>query len=147
MHHIKNTAASTVPPHTIILLEINDIGFSGAFAAGQEVCASQITAAIQSAVDQAKAKGVKALVATLTPFKGTIFPGYYSDAGEAKRLAVNNFIRTNSTIDGVVDFDAAIRNPADPGSMLAQYDFGDHLHPNDAGYAAMANAVDLSMLK
>jgi len=133
--------------HTIILLGINDIGFSGSFAPGQEVSASQITAAIQSAVDQAKAKGVKALVATLTPFKGTIFPGYYSDAGEAKRLAVNNFIRTNPTIDGVVDFDAALRNPADPGSMLAQYDLGDHLHPNDAGYAAMANAIDISVFK
>ena len=133
--------------HTIILLGINDIGFSGAFPASQEVTASQITAAIQIAVDQAKAKGIKALVATLTPFKGTIFPGYYSDAGEAKRLAVNNFIRTNPTIDGIVDFDAALRNPADPGSMLAQYDFGDHLHPNDAGYAAMANAIDISVFK
>ncbi|GAC1408460.1 MAG: hypothetical protein NVSMB6_07450 [Burkholderiaceae bacterium] len=133
--------------HTIILLGINDIGFSGSFAPGQDVTATQITAAIQTAVDKAKAKGVKALVATLTPFKGTIFPGYYSDAGEAKRVAVNNFIRTNTTIDGVVDFDAAVRDPADPASILSQYDFGDHLHPNDAGYAAMANAFNVSLLK
>lgn len=133
--------------HTVILLGINDIGFSGSFALGQEVTASQITDAIQTAVDKAKAKGVKALVATLTPFKGTIFPGYYSDAGEAKRVAVNTFIRTNPKIDGVVDFDAAVRNPADPASILPQYDLGDHLHPNDAGYAAMANSFDVSLLK
>lgn len=133
--------------HTIILLGINDIGFSGSFAVGQEVTAIQIIAAIQSAVDQAKAKGVKALVATLTPFKGTNIPGYYSDVGEEKRIAVNNFIRTNPTIDGVVDFDMAIRNPADPGSILAKYDSGDHLHPNDTGYAAMANAIDISIFK
>lgn len=133
--------------HTIILLGINDIGFSGAFATGKDIPASQITAAIQTAVDKAKAKGVKALVATLTPFKGTIFPGYYSDAGEVKRMAVNAFIRSNTSIDGVVDFDAAVRNPADPATILPQYDLGDHLHPNDAGYAAMANAFNVSLVK
>ena len=133
--------------HTIILLGINDIGFGGSFALGQDVTAAQITAAIQTAVDKAKAKGVKALVATLTPFKGTIFPGYYSDAGEAKRTAVNAFIRGNTSIDGIVDFDAAVRNPSDPASILPQYDLGDHLHPNDAGYAAMANAFNVSLVK
>ena len=132
--------------HTLILLGINDIGFSGAFASGQEVSAAEITAAIQSAVDKAKARGVKALVATITPFKGTIFPGYYSNAGEAKRVAVNTFIRNNRSIDGVVDFEAALKNPADPGTIAPQFDLGDHLHPNDAGYAAMANAFNGALL-
>lgn len=132
--------------HAVILLGINDIGFSGAFVSGQEVSAADITAAIQSAVDKAKARGVKALVATLTPFKGTIFPGYYSDAGEAKRIAVNTFIRNNPSIDGVVDFEAAISSPSDPSVIAPQFDVGDHLHPNDAGYAAMADAFNGALL-
>lgn len=133
--------------HTVILLGINDIGFSGSFGLGQEVSAAAITSAIQSAVDKAKARGVKALVATITPFKNTIFPGYYSDAGEAKRLAVNAFIRSNTSIDGVVDFEAAVRSPTDPSVMAPQFDLGDHLHPNDAGYAAMANAFNVALLR
>jgi lysophospholipase L1-like esterase len=135
--------------HVVILLGINDIGFSGtgSFMAGQAVTAEQIQQAIQAAVNKAQAKGVKALVGTLTPFKGTIFPGYYSDEGEAKRQAVNSFIRSNSTIDGVIDFDLAVRDPADPASILPAYDVGDHLHPNNAGYAAMANAIDLAKFK
>ena len=133
--------------HAVILLGINDIGFSGAFAAGQEVSAAQITDAIGVAVAQAKARNVKVLVGTLTPFKGTIFKGYYSDAGEAKRQAVNSFIRSNTAIDGVIDFDLAVRNPADPASMLPSYDSGDHLHPNDLGYAAMANAAAISQFQ
>ena len=132
--------------HTLILLGINDIGFSGSFALGQEVSAAELTAAIQAAVDKAKARGIKALVATITPFKGTVFPGYYSDAGEAKRVAVNTFIRNNRSIDGVVDFEAAIRNPADPTAIAPQFDLGDRLHPNDAGYQAMANAFNTALL-
>jgi len=143
-HDVLGQAGIT---HTVILLGINDIGFSGSFAPGQEVTVAQLTGAIQTAVDKARARGVKALVATITPFKGTIFPGYYSDAGEAKRVAVNTFIRNNPNIDGVVDFEAAVRDPADPTVIAPQFDLGDHLHPNDAGYAAMANAFNVALLR
>jgi hypothetical protein len=72
--------------------------------------------------------------------------GYYTAAGEATREAVNTWIRTSGAFDGVIDFDAAMRDPADPLRLNPAYDSGDHLHPDDAGYQAMANAIDLEML-
>ena len=80
--------------------------------------------------------------ATLTPYEGA---GYYSEAGEAARVALNSWIRTGGAFDAVVDFDKATRDPSHPARFLPEYDSGDHLHPNDAGYQAMANAVDLTI--
>jgi len=137
---VVNVAGVT---HTIILLGINDIGFAS-FVPAQAVSAQQITAAMSTAIGKAKARGIKVYLATLLPFRGA---GYYSVEGEAKRQAVNAFIRANRDIDGVVDFDRAMQNPADPLAMNPAYDSGDHLHPNDAGYAAMAAAVDLAKLQ
>lgn len=128
--------------HTLILMGINDIGFS-VFVPQQEVSADQITAAMAGAVTKAKARGLKVLLGTLLPYKGA---AYYSDPGEAKRQALNTWIRSNRDIDGVVDFDRAMQDPADPLLLKPAYDSGDHLHPNDAGYAAMAAAVDLTKL-
>ena len=134
----------------VILLEgINDIGFSGLTgpetAPHTNVSAAQIIAGYQQIIAEVHAKGLKIYGATLTPFKGTIFPGYYTPAGEAKRQAVNHWIHTSSAFDAVIDFDKAIRDPADPLRILPGYDSGDHLHPNDAGYAAMADAIDLAL--
>ena len=81
--------------------------------------------------------------ATLLPFQGA---GYYSPAGEAIREAVNAWIRTSGAFDGVIDFDAVMRDPADPLRLNPAYDSGDHLHPDDAGYQAMADAINLDML-
>ena len=64
------------------------------------------------------------------------------EVGEAKRQAVNEWIRTSRAYDGVIDFDKATRDPGDPKKFLAAYDSCDHLHPNDAGYKAMADAID-----
>jgi len=80
--------------------------------------------------------------ATLTPFRGA---AYYSDEGEAIRVALNQFIRAGNAFDAVIDFDAAIRDPQNPKQILAAYNISDHLHPNDAGYKAMADAVDLAI--
>ena len=82
--------------------------------------------------------------ATLTPFEGAM---YFTPVGEAKRQAVNQWIRTSKTYDGVVDFDAATRDPAKPGAFRAPFDSGDHLHPSDAGYKAMGEAIDLALFK
>jgi lysophospholipase L1-like esterase len=82
--------------------------------------------------------------ATLTPFEGA---AYFTKEGEAKRQALNEWIRTGKAYDGVIDFDRATRDPASPGRFLPQYDSGDHLHPNDAGYRAMADAIDLSLFE
>jgi len=90
---------------------------------------------------------VKYYAGTLTPFVGTTIPGYYTAEGEVKRQAVNAFIRTTPLIDGFIDFDATIRDPANPTVMLAKYDSGDRLHPNDAGYEAMAAAAAAFLLK
>jgi lysophospholipase L1-like esterase len=134
---------------TVILLEgINDIGFSqtpntGCTAPNTAVSAQQITAGYEQVVRRAHLKGLRVLGGTLTPFQGA---AYWSPA-EAKRQAVNTYIRTSGTFDGVVDFAAALADPEHPRQMLPAYDSGDHLHPNDAGYARMAAAVDLTLLR
>jgi hypothetical protein len=80
--------------------------------------------------------------------RATLFGApFYSAEGEAKRVAVNRWIRQNTVTPWVVDFEAAVRDPADPTALAASYDLGDHLHCNDAGLAGMANAVDLEMLR
>ena len=74
-------------------------------------------------------------------------PPYYTPEGEAKRRAVNEWIRTSKAYDAVIDFDAVTRDPSAPGRFLPAYDSGDHLHPGDAGYKAMGEAVDLAFFR
>ncbi len=129
----------------IIVLEgINDIGF-GADApnSGTDISATQIIAGYEQLIAQAHARGLRIFGATLLPFQGA---GYYTAAGEATREAVNTWIRTSGAFDGVIDFDAVMRDPADPLRLNPAYDSGDHLHPDDAGYQAMADAINLEML-
>ncbi len=99
-------------------------------------------------IERAHTHGIRVIGATMPPF-GPIpeRPGYYSEASNAKRQAVNQWIRAGRGFDGVIDFDAALRDPKDPGKMLPAYDSGDHLDPNDAGYQAMANAVDMRVFE
>jgi lysophospholipase L1-like esterase len=146
----RDALQTTGVTHVIVLLGINDIGFSNIIPT-EAVTADQITAGLQNLVDQAKAKKVKIYLATLTPFDHAIGPDgnpspYYDDASEAKRQQVNAWIRANTAkADGIIDFDAALRDPSAPSKILSAYDSGDHLHPNDAGYQVMANAIDLSL--
>jgi len=124
---------------TLILLEgINDIQQDP-----HQTDPAQIIAAYQQIVARAHAQGIRVLGATLTPFKGW---QVYDATLEATRLAVNQFIRNGGLFDGVVDFDAAIRDPQNPLMMKPEFDSGDHLHPGDAGLQAMAEAVKLSAL-
>jgi lysophospholipase L1-like esterase len=134
--------------HVIFLLGINDIAFP-ALVPDQEVSVEQMTAGMETMISKARAKGIKVFAGTLLPFKGATLFGapYYSDAFEPKRQAYNSWVRSNTMVDGVIDFDMAMRNPADPLSLLPAYDSGDHMHPNDAGAEAMAKAVELSMFK
>jgi len=104
---------------------------------------ARIIAGYQRLIAEAHARGTKIFGATLLPFQGA---GYYTAAGEAVREAVNTWIRTSGAFDGVIDFDAVMRDPADPLMMNPAYDSGDHLHPNAAGYQAMTNAINLQML-
>ena len=132
----------------IVLLGINDIGHPGSAApANEEVSAEQITAGYRQFIERARAKGIRVFAGTLLPFEDTTIAGFYSPEKEAKRQAVNAWIRTSGAFDGVIDFDKAVRDPARAARMLPAYDSGDHLHPNDAGMAAMANAIPLDLFK
>lgn len=123
----------------VILLEgINDIG-------GDQADAPSLIAGMQQLVTQLHSHGIRVLGGTITPSFGR--PGSYgTQQTEDIRQQVNAWIRTSGVFDAVVDFDRAVRDPADPRRLLAAYDSGDHLHPNDAGYQAMADAVPLDQL-
>ena len=128
---------------SVVLLEgINDIGAEGAQAADLIDVYRQIAAQVHAA-------GLPVHIGTLVPFGGSnaqYGDDYGSARGEAQRRAVNDWIRSQRVFDGVVDFDTALRDPADPSRLLPQYDSGDHLHPSDAGYRRMAEVVDLRAL-
>lgn len=113
----------------------------------RSVTADEIIGAHKQLILRAHAAGLKIYGGTLTPFEGTVFPGYWTPAKELMRAAVNQWIRTSGAYDAVIDFDAAIRDPSNPTRMLPAYDSGDHLHPNDAGYQVMANTVDLKLFR
>ena len=138
----RDVLAQTGVKFVIVLEGINDIGNSSAFG---DVSADKIILGLRQLVIRAHAKNLKIFGATLTPFEGTTIPGYFSLDGEMKREAVNEFIRTSGTFDGVIDFDQVVRDPNDPMRLLPLYDSGDHLHPNDAGYKAMGDTIDLSL--
>ena len=132
----------------VILMEsINGIGHPGSAALPEQaVSAEDIIAGLRQIVDRAHGRGLRVLGATLTPYADTVFPGYFTPAGEAMRQSVNRFIREGGAFDGVIDFDAVVRDPARPDHIAAENDFGDHLHPNDAGYRKMGEAIDLKLL-
>jgi lysophospholipase L1-like esterase len=129
----------------VILLEgINDIGRSfGPGGLPEPVTAEALESAYKQIIARAHAHGIRVIGATLAPYKGAF---YSSEAGEAVRTAVNNWIKTSGAFDGVIDFAPALADPADPLSFAPQYNDRDHLHPNDAGYQAMANAIDLKLI-
>jgi lysophospholipase L1-like esterase len=125
--------------HVVFMEGINDIGGGRENASPT---AADVIGAHRQIIERAHARGLKIIGATLTPFEGA---GYYTAVGEAKRQAVNQWIRTSKAYDGVIDFDAALRDPAQPTKFLPKYDSGDHLHPSDAGYEVMANTINLEL--
>ena len=129
----------------MILEGINDIGTLGAANPTSEpITKEDLIWVLQQVIDRAHAHAIKVVGCTLTPYEGA---GYARENGEAIRTAVNTWIRTSGAFDAVVDFEAATRDPNNPKRFKPEFDPGDHLHPNDAGYKAMADAVDLSIFK
>jgi len=135
-----------------VLLGTNDIGFPGSPFAPAEapVTLAELTAGFRGLVEQAHARGVRVIAGTVPPFghalQGTPLEGHDSPAKEAVRQALNEWIRHGGAFDGVVDFDAVLRDAADPARLAPGLDSGDHLHPGDDGYRRMAEAIDLRVL-
>jgi lysophospholipase L1-like esterase len=123
---------------------INDIGrgTQNGAQASDRVTAEDVIAGLEQIVERAHLHGIKVVGATLTPYEGA---AYYSEAGEVLREAVNSWIRTGGAFDAVVDFDAVVRDPANPKQIRADFNIRDHLHPNDVGYQAMADAINLGI--
>jgi lysophospholipase L1-like esterase len=131
----------------IVLGGINDIGTAaGARAKGEPAAtADDLIAAYSQIIERARARGIRAYGATIMPFEGFTYAGYYTPEGEADRQRVNAWMRTIGRFDAVIDFDAATRDPANPLRLLPAVDGGDHLHPSAAGYRIMAESIDLSL--
>jgi lysophospholipase L1-like esterase len=129
--------------YVIVLESINDIGrLSHITNPYDDITAQQLEMGLKQIADAVHEHGIKAIGATLTPYGGA---GYSSDKGEQVREAVNDWIRNSGTFDGVVDFDKATQDPANPTHFNAAFDSGDHLHPKDDGYKAMAGSIDLTL--
>jgi lysophospholipase L1-like esterase len=145
----RDVIATAGVRYMVVLIGINDIGHpgTGTIPASEEPTPEELIAGYRQLIARAHAKGIAIYGATLTPFEGTIFPGYYSPEKEQIRQAVNNWIRSSDEFDGVIDFDRAVRDPSHPTRMLPAYDSGDHLHPNDLGMQAMANAIPLQLFR
>jgi lysophospholipase L1-like esterase len=135
----RDVLSQTGVTHVIVMEGINDIGQG---RANPLPSAADLIGAHRQLILRAHARGLKIYGATLTPFEGA---AYFTPEGEAKRAALNEWIRTGKEYDGIIDFDAAVRDPKQPTKFLSQYQSGDNLHPSDAGYQAMADAVDLSL--
>jgi lysophospholipase L1-like esterase len=143
----RDVLAQPGTKYVIVLEGINDLGHAGTSApASETVSAEDLIVGLEQMADRAHENGFEVFGATLTPFEGAA-NGYFTPEKETKRKAINEWIRTGKAFDGVIDFDKALRDSNHPDRMAAAYDSGDHLHPNDAGYKAMADAIDLSLFK
>jgi lysophospholipase L1-like esterase len=134
--------------YLIVLEGTNDIGTAGTPLPTGEISpltAADLIAGYRQIIVRAHLRQVKVVIATIMPFGGA--PSHSSPEKEALRQAVNHWIRTSHEPDGVIDFDVITRDPADPTTLLKAYDSGDHLHPGEAGYRAMGDAIDLAIFQ
>nr|WP_128380066.1 SGNH/GDSL hydrolase family protein [Streptomyces cavernae] len=128
---LAQTSARTV----VVFQGVNDVRWGAT--------AEQVVAGLREIAERARARGLRVLAATIVPCEGE---ARCTAAADAQRVAVNSWIRDNADFDGFFDFDAVLRDPAHPARLLPAYDSGDHLHPGEAGLAALASAVDLRAL-
>jgi lysophospholipase L1-like esterase len=141
----RDVLAQPGAKYLIVALGTNDIGrtFFPRIPNESPITAVQLEWGLQQIVARAHARGIRVIAATLNPYEGADF---YNAQGDQMREDFNAYVRTSGIFDGVVDFDRVMRDPAHPARFLPAYDSGDHLHPNDAGYKVMADAIDLKLL-
>ena len=136
--------------YVIVLEGIVDIGLPGTpFApASEAVSVDDLIAGMKQLIARARDRGMRVFGATQTPFGGAAtIPGIFSAYKETQRKALNQWIRSGRAFDGVIDFERALLDPANPDKIRPAFDSGDHLHPNDAGYEAMGNSIDISLFR
>ncbi len=135
--------------YVIVLEGIVDIGLPGTqFAPSETVSVDDLIAGMKQLIERAHDRGMRIFGATQTPFSGAnSIPGLFSAEKEAQRKALNQWIRSSRAFDGVIDFEKVVLDPANPERIRPAWDSGDHIHPNDAGYEAMANSIDLTLFK
>jgi lysophospholipase L1-like esterase len=144
----RDVLSQTGVTHVIVQMGDNDI-FT--LNPPEEVTVDQIIQGHKQLIERAHAQNLKIYACTLTPVEGFLVPGtpfpVFSAAGEIKRQAVNAWLRTSGSYDAVFDFDQVLRDPNSPSRISALYDSGDHGHPTDAGYKALAAIIDLKLFK
>ena len=139
--------------HVVVFVGINDIGWPGTAIEPNGIVrtADEIIAGYKQLVERAHLRSIKVIGSPLTPFEnafaGMPNQGYFTVEKEAKRQAVNNWVRTSGAFDGIIDFERVLADPTHPTAIAAAYDSGDHLHPNDAGYKAMGESIDLKLFQ
>lgn len=141
----RDVIAQAGVKYVIVLEGINDIGrLHSPNQPTYKLTAQDLEQGLAQLVSRAHEHGIKVFGATLTPYKGA---GYFTETGEQIRQTVNHWIMTSGVFDGAIDFDKATGDPSNPLSFGSKYDSGDHLHPKDAGYAAMADSIDLNLFR
>ncbi|MEY4760812.1 MAG: hypothetical protein RLZZ200_668 [Pseudomonadota bacterium] len=142
--------------HVVVFVGVNDLGVSYGMPSGpmgemmkalrprEKATAETLIGGYRQLIARARAHGIKVIGATIAPYEGAT---YWSPEAEAHRQKVNAWIRSGGEWDGVIDFDAALRDPAKPSQMKDGLHMGDYLHGSDAGYAAMARSIDLGLFK
>jgi lysophospholipase L1-like esterase len=136
--------------YVIVLEGIVDLGLPGTqFApAAEAVSVDDLIVGMKQLIARARDRGMRVFGATQTPFGGAdVIPGIFSAEKEAQRKALNQWIRSSHAFDAVIDFEKVVLDPANPEKIRPGFDSGDHIHPNDAGYEAMANAIDISLFR
>jgi lysophospholipase L1-like esterase len=137
----RDVLAQTGITHLVVLEGANDIG-----ARQNPSTLEELLAGHKQIIERARARGLKVIGATVLPFEGSTLAVWTPEA-EKKRVALNEWIRTSKSYDAVLDFDAKLRDPNQPTKLASQYNSGDNIHPNDAGYQLMGNSVDLEIFR
>jgi lysophospholipase L1-like esterase len=133
----------------IVAIGINDLGHPGMAGtpATELPSADDMVEGYRALIAKAHARGIAVVGVTMTPVEGTVYPGYATPQKERIRYVLNEWMRMSGKFDGLIDADLAVRDPDHPTRLLPAYDSGDHLHPNDRGMQAIADAVPLAMLR